>query len=484
MKKNISRQAVVLGCIFMVCLSLTIILFSSYSMYKVRKQSDFISEKIVPAKIFSMEILTSVINEQTSIRAYIISKDKRVLGTYYLESKKMSAYFESIDNLKNVGITSYTMSQLNNQMKLIQIHFEKQIMLINNGKLSESKLDLDEGTNLVNKFVITDKALVNEINLKISNSHKDVDITETIYQYLLLFLGVILISCNYIFISHIWSGMHAQIKKKDEINEDLQKLLSSQEQYIANISHEFKTPLNVILSATQLLDMYCDSESLDKKKNLLVKNIDAIKKNSYRLSKLINNIVDLSKIEAGFFKLNLSNNNIVEIVEDMVVSVTEFIESKGLYIIFDTDIEERIIACDPEKLDKIVLNLLTNAIKFSNKGDKIFVNIKDNDKFVEVSVEDTGIGIKKEHLDSIFNKFNQVDKSLSRNAEGTGVGLSLVKYIVELAGGSIDVESEFGKGSKFTVKLPSVKVFQENVQFDNELRNRKAAIQVEFSDVY
>ena len=230
--------------------------------------------------------------------------------------------------------------------------------------------------------------------------------------------------------------------------------------------------------------MYCKSGSLDEKKDLIIKYIEAMKLNSYRLSKLINNIVDLSKIEAGFFKLNLSNNNIVKVVEEIVMSVTTLTEIKGLNIIFDTDIEEKIIACDTEKIERIVLNLISNAIKFSDEGDEIFVEIKDKNEFVEISVKDNGIGIEDEYLDMIFDRFKQVDKSLSRNTEGTGVGLSLVKSIVELHGGSIYVESEFGKGSKFTVMLPSRKVLQENMIYNSKVKSGNQSIRVELSDIY
>lgn len=263
----------------------------------------------------------------------------------------------------------------------------------------------------------------------------------------------------------------------------MEKALKLQEEFFANISHELKTPLNVIFATGQLLNMYCNSGSLDERKDSIIKYIDSIKQNSYRLSKLINNIVDLSKIEAGFFELNLSNNNIVEVVEEIVMSVTNFTEIKGLNIIFDTDTEEKIIACDPEKIERIVLNLISNAIKFSDEGDEIFVDIKDNNEFVEISVKDNGIGLEVNHLDMIFDRFKQVDKSLSRNAEGTGIGLSLVKSIVELHGGRICVESEFGKGSKFIVMLPSRNVSHENVKYSNEIRNRNESVQVELSDI-
>ncbi len=221
-----------------------------------------------------------------------------------------------------------------------------------------------------------------------------------------------------------------------------------------------------------------------KMKDSIIKYIDSMKQNSYRLSKLINNIVDSSKIEAGFFELNLSNNNIVEVVEDIVMSVTNFTDSKGLNIIFDTDIEEKIIACDPEKIERIVLNLISNAIKFSNKGDEIFVDVKDKNEFVEISVKDNGIGIEEKNLDTIFDRFKQVDKSLSRNAEGTGIGLSLVKSIVELHGGSIYAESEVGKGSKFIVKLPSRSVSNEDVVRSSKISSKNENVKVELSDIH
>jgi len=264
----------------------------------------------------------------------------------------------------------------------------------------------------------------------------------------------------------------------------MEKELKLQGEFLVNISHELKTPLNIIFATAQLFDLYCNSGSLDDKKSSIIKYIDSIKRNSYRLSKLINNVVDLSKIESGFYKLNLSNNNIVRIVEDMVISVTNFTDIKGLNIIFDTDIEENIIACDPEAIDRIVLNLISNAIKFSEVGDEIFVAIKAENESVEISVKDNGIGIKDNNLDMIFNRFNQVDKSLSKNSEGTGIGLCLVKSIVELHGGSIYVESEFGKGSKFTFKLPSENVLNESKLYVSKVPIKNENIRVELSDIY
>ena len=283
----------------------------------------------------------------------------------------------------------------------------------------------------------------------------------------------------------IISNKELALQSKENAERAAKLIIANKEQgeYFVNISHELKTPLNVICATAQLFDMY-SNDDLNKNRNSIIKYIGSTKQNCYRLSKLINNIVDLAKIEAGFFKLNLSNNNIVEVVEQMVTSVTAFTDSENLSIIFDTNVEEKIIACDSEKIERIVLNLISNAIKFSNVGDEVFVQVKDRNEFVEISVKDNGIGIEKEDLDIIFNRFKQVDKSLSRNAEGTGIGLSLVKSIAELHGGSVHVKSEVGKGSKFTIKLPSKNVSHENMIYNNNMKNGNESIKVELSDVY
>ena len=257
-----------------------------------------------------------------------------------------------------------------------------------------------------------------------------------------------------------------------------------QGEFFTNISQKLKTPLNVINSAVQLLQMYCNSSSMTERKDSITKYIESAMQNCYRLSKLINNVVDLSKIEAGFFKLNLSNNNIVEIVENLVTSITAFTDSKNIRIVFDTNTEEKIIACDSEKIERVVLNLISNAIKFSDEGDEIFVQVKNRNEFVEILVKDNGIGIEKKDLDTIFDRFKQVDTSLSRNSEGTGIGLSLVRSIAELHGGSIHVQSEVGKGSKFTVMFPAKNVSHDNMLYNSNMKNRNDSIQIELSDVY
>jgi signal transduction histidine kinase len=253
--------------------------------------------------------------------------------------------------------------------------------------------------------------------------------------------------------------------------------------FFANISHELKTPLNVILASTQLFELYNDTRKESSEKERNKKTISSLKQNSFRLLKIINNIIDITKADTGFFEIQLKNYNIVNVIEEVSLSILDYIEGKNIYLEFDTEIEEKIMAFDKEKIERIMLNLLSNAVKFTNNEGKIFVNIYDGDEMIIISVKDTGIGIEKEDQEKIFEQFRQIDKSLSRNHEGSGIGLSLVKSLVELHGGKIEVKSEYGHGSEFIIKLP---VNNIDGKFpDKELCSLQARkTDIEFSDIY
>jgi two-component system, OmpR family, phosphate regulon sensor histidine kinase PhoR len=258
-------------------------------------------------------------------------------------------------------------------------------------------------------------------------------------------------------------------------------------EYFSNLSHELRTPLNVILSSLKLLELR--KRALEEEVALkLDKHISMIKQNSYRLLRLINNIIDMTKIESGFFEIHLKNCNIVSIVEDITLSVAEYIENKGISFLFDTDIEEKLMACDPDKVERIILNLLSNAIKFTKSGDSISVNVFERQEAVEIVVSDTGIGIPSDKQELIFQRFRQVDTSLTREQEGSGIGLSLVKSLVDMHEGTISLESEYGQGSKFIVRLP-VKILdsEEKTGINMDNGSKQAQIErlnIEFSDIY
>jgi len=259
--------------------------------------------------------------------------------------------------------------------------------------------------------------------------------------------------------------------------------------FLANITHELRTPLNILLSSTQLINYYIkSSESIDKMK--LRKLIDIQTQNCNRLLRLVNNLIDITKIDTSNFKLVYTKCNIVEIVEQITMSVVEYIKTKGINIIFDTDVEEKIVMCDLDAIERIILNLLSNAVKFTPKGGTIYVSIEDLQTYVRISVKDTGIGIREDMLDTIFERFKQVDDLLTRKNEGSGIGLSLVKALVEMHGGKIKVISEYQCGSEFIVDLPVGNVdCNENyfpddnysIQNESKVINK---INIEFSDIY
>lgn len=264
--------------------------------------------------------------------------------------------------------------------------------------------------------------------------------------------------------------------------ESFEETLTRHDEFFVNMSHELKTPLNVIFSAIQLMEMSLTNDEKGENRSIVLNSIFSIKQNCYRLTKLINNIIDLSKIDAGNLKLNISDVNIVELIENIVQISSRYIKVKNLKIIFDTNVEKKVIACDYEKIERIVLNLISNAVKFSHDRGTIFVNVLDKGDSVEVSVKDNGIGIDEQSLANIFNRFGIVDKSLSRVAEGSGMGLSLVKSMVELHGGTVSVQSKPGLGSIFKFEIPSKISFKQGNN-DKMLNQEEETMRIEFSDI-
>lgn len=249
--------------------------------------------------------------------------------------------------------------------------------------------------------------------------------------------------------------------------------------FISNISHELKTPINVIMSAIQLINYNTkESPSYSKNKNTLA----IIDDNCKRLLRLINNLIDVQKHELDDTKLNLSAVNVVNLIEMLVASVVPYAESKNLNLIFDTNKEDVILKVDSDKLERIILNLLSNAIKFSKPNGEIRVTLNFED-CLYISVTDNGIGIAKENLNKIFDKFTQLDTSFSRKNEGSGIGLSIVKSFVLLHNGKISVKSELNKGTSFLIELPlteTSKIETEDASYDNLSEN----VKIELSDIY
>lgn len=255
-------------------------------------------------------------------------------------------------------------------------------------------------------------------------------------------------------------------------------------EFFANISHELRTPVNVIYSALQLEEIYFNKKEYDKVR----KNNKVVKQNCMRLLRLINNLIDITKIEAGFFKPILRYNNIVELVENIVLSIVVYVESRSMNIIFDTELEEQYVDCDGDLIERIMLNLLSNSIKYGKPQGRIYVNIyNDSEGLVSISVKDDGIGIPKDKQDNLFQRFTRIDKAFTRTCEGSGIGLSLVKSLVEIQNGNIELNSEEDAGTEVIVKFPLVQVEQEacvTIDGGSCMDNIVKKVDIEFSDIY
>ena len=285
-------------------------------------------------------------------------------------------------------------------------------------------------------------------------------------------------------------------KAKDELSKTIQLLQDTQQvqnHFFTNISHEFRTPLTLILGpAKKILERTKDFETKE--------DATTIHRSALKLNMLANQLLDLSRIEAGKMKLKTREQNLVPIIKEIVSSFQSFAESRHLNLIFNSEKEEISVYLDKDIIDKIMSNLISNAIKFTPKYGEIKITISlpklksshekgklkskadllyerrkaghdkfQNDTFIEISVSDSGIGIPKEQIDKIFDRFFQVDNRLSREYEGTGIGLSLTRELIELHKGKISVISREGKGSTFSIFLPLGKEHLQDDEISDEI---------------
>jgi len=218
---------------------------------------------------------------------------------------------------------------------------------------------------------------------------------------------------------------------------------------LANMSHELRTPLNSIIGFTGILLMQMSGEINEEQK----KQLNLVEKNSKHLLNLINDILDISKVEAGKVELSIEEFKLDDIVEEVVNSYLPIVNEKGLKLL--KDIPSGItLHSDKRRFKQVLMNLVTNAVKFTEKGSvKIDAGVSEY-KNLKISVTDTGIGIKEEDMDKLFISFQQIDMSPSKSHEGTGLGLHLSKKLIIMMGGYMSVKSEYGKGSKFTITIP------------------------------
>lgn len=274
-------------------------------------------------------------------------------------------------------------------------------------------------------------------------------------------------------------------EKGEDINNIKEEVIFNniKTKFFANLSHEFKTPLNLIFSSIKMIELFLEKKPQNSHDGLHP-YIKSIKQNSFRLLKLLSNLIDLTRIEADDFKLNLQECDLVQLIYRLGEAVYNQINRRGRLFRIKSYLDTKVIVCDPLIIERIILNLLSNALKFTEEGDQIIITISEEGNFLLISVKDTGIGIEKDKQALIFQEFRQADETFSRMSEGSGIGLSIVKSLVEMHKGTINVESSPGSGSNFLLRLPvNLEKNDTNKAGAYQVENLIDKIDMEFSDI-
>jgi len=253
------------------------------------------------------------------------------------------------------------------------------------------------------------------------------------------------------YLLEISADITQKIKKEEELQEakkQAERLNKVKSEFLANMSHELRTPLNSIIGFGQFLLMESEGK-LNFKQREYVKYI---LKSGELLLGIINEILDLSKIEAGKFELNFTPSFLKPILESSLKTLEPLALKKNIQIGFNFPEQDIVLNLDPLRFQQIILNLLNNAIKFTDAGKQVGIDVNCNEDFLSITIWDEGVGIEESNIPIIFEPFEQI-QGKSKNLGGTGLGLSIAKKLIEKHGGTIEVKSQLGKGSQFIIKF-------------------------------
>jgi len=281
---------------------------------------------------------------------------------------------------------------------------------------------------------------------------------------------------------------NSQKKPLYENARSFEELNGEKNDWIFALSHELRTPLNVILSTIQIAQLSVKNSQDGEYSKVKTKYLEIMKQNCYRLLKMVNNLIEINRIDSGFFNIDLKNEDIVSIVREMTFSVTEYARTKNIDITFESNKDNHIAAVDIFQLERIMLNLLSNAIKFTPQNGSIKVTLKVEDEEIFISVSDTGPGIPEEYGNMIFERYCQTGGKSLAEKRGSGMGLYLVKKLLDKMNGRIWFCNNKDKGTTLTFALPNKKlpaVCSVKEELPSEYaKSRTEYLEIEFSDIY
>lgn len=432
----------------------------------------------IKEKLLKLKNKQSELNLRLSQRNIVLNE----LNTINLKSEKR--YCDLIESFKD-GIITFNMGRIiyvnNEAVHMLGFKYKEEIL----GRDFNYLLDnLMEKENVDSNLVLEDSSLVVEdSDIKLfGNNLKKLYRFNSKSNNLKEFELYLVKNGEKREIAYIRDITDTNIYNKfREKYEDCVKQEEIKNEFYSNISHELRTPINVINSALTLNEIYLKDNSIHS----ISKNNDIIRQNCLRLIRTINNFIDANKISEGYLKANKKIYNVVEIVEEVAIATRRYARKINNSIIFDSEDKEIYLPIDRDMIERVILNLLSNSIKYGEENRNIKINIYSKDRYVYIVVKNYSKVIDKDEGKYIFDQFTKLNKSFNREKEGSGLGLFLSKTIIELHNGSIKFKSENRRGNEFIIKIPivyDIRGYEPGESVEIVTLDKK--VDVEFADIY
>lgn len=400
-------------------------------------------------------LLSNITDVENGKRGFVITGNEEFLEPYYKAVALNDSLFRLIRYL--TADNNIQQKNLDTIAPIIKLHLKEaeeivELRRLNGFKLAQNKISEGKGKLLHDQIRQMIRKMENiEQGLLVIKKENTKTMTSFTLSLIIIFVLLSLIASGFalFFLERDSRLRYYADQKLIEANEKLMEVDRLKSQFLATMSHELRTPLNSIIGFTGILLQGLAGPLNDEQKKQLSMSYGSAK----HLLSLINDILDISRIESGKFHYEIQSVNIKDIVFEVKNTLKPQVDSKGIHFIIELPDKLPEVQSDRKRVFQILLNLANNAVKFTDMGE-VKISCTSDEKEITISVSDTGMGIKPENLKMLFEAFRQVDGTSQRKYEGTGLGLYLSKKLVELLGGKISAESEFGVGSKFTFTIP------------------------------